>query len=176
MHRPSSGRALVLAATLALGLFVGSLVGGTALANHQFSDVGANSEFHDEISWLVDAGVANGYPDGTFRPSQPVSRQAMAAFLARGLAGPHLVSQTTDPPLGSSWQGSATCPQGEEAIAGGGRMDFAEIFLTDSVPNTEEQATAWAVRFESDDNTPLNPTGMTVWALCRPIPFDEITS
>jgi hypothetical protein len=163
----------VLVATLALGLFVGSLVGGTALANHQFSDVGDNNQFHDEIDWLVDSGIANGFPDGTYRPAQPVSRQAMAAFLARGLAGPHLVSQNSDPALGSTFQGSVLCPEGEQAIAGGGRVNFADIFLTDSVPN-DEQATGWSVRFESDDNAPLNPTGMTIWALCRPAPFSDI--
>jgi hypothetical protein len=33
--------------------------------------------------WMVEAGLANGYPDGTFRATNPISRQAMAAFLFR---------------------------------------------------------------------------------------------
>lgn len=28
-------------------------------------------------------GITTGYPDGTFRPLSPVSRQAMAGFLRR---------------------------------------------------------------------------------------------
>ncbi len=51
-----------------------------------FTDVGGSSPFLTEISWLVWAGIGTGYPDGTFRPTLPVTRQAMAAFLYR-LAG-----------------------------------------------------------------------------------------
>jgi hypothetical protein len=48
-----------------------------------FSDVPAGHPFHDEIAWMASSGVAGGYPDGTFRPTEPVSRQAMAGFLHR---------------------------------------------------------------------------------------------
>jgi len=48
-----------------------------------FSDVTASHPFFDEIAWMTEAGVANGFEDGTFRPSAAVSRQAMAAFLLR---------------------------------------------------------------------------------------------
>src|SRR5690606_30565974 len=42
--------------------------------------------FYDQIMWMADQGITTGYSDGTFRPSAPVSRQAMAAFMFR-LAG-----------------------------------------------------------------------------------------
>jgi hypothetical protein len=48
-----------------------------------FSDVGAGNPFRSEIEWLVEEGIADGYEDGTYRPTTPVSRQAMAAFLHR---------------------------------------------------------------------------------------------
>jgi hypothetical protein len=48
-----------------------------------FSDVPATGTFFHEVEWLTDAGVAEGFADGTFRPAQPVTRQAMAAFLHR---------------------------------------------------------------------------------------------
>jgi hypothetical protein len=38
------------------------------------------------ISSVVEAGVATGFPDGTFRPDAVVSRGQMASFLSRGLA------------------------------------------------------------------------------------------
>jgi hypothetical protein len=56
-----------------------------------FPEVGATHPFCTEISWLVGNGLADGYADGTFRPTAPVSRQAVAAFLARSddaLPGP----------------------------------------------------------------------------------------
>ncbi|WP_298461907.1 amidase family protein [uncultured Cellulomonas sp.] len=63
-----------------------------------FTDVPAGSPFVDAIAWLQDTGVAEGYPDGTFGPAVPISRQAMAAFLHRfdGLAdGPLEARQPT---------------------------------------------------------------------------------
>ncbi|MCC5950899.1 MAG: alpha/beta fold hydrolase [Acidimicrobiia bacterium] len=51
-----------------------------------FSDVDENHPFVAEIMWLATEGIAEGYDDGTFRPTEPVSRQAMAAMLHR-LAG-----------------------------------------------------------------------------------------
>ena len=52
-----------------------------------FTDVGDRHPFCSEITWLVDQGVADGYSDGAYRPTAPVSRQAMAAFLYRSTVG-----------------------------------------------------------------------------------------
>jgi hypothetical protein len=35
------------------------------------------------VEWVVAQQVARGYDDGTYRPTAPVSRGAMAAFLFR---------------------------------------------------------------------------------------------
>lgn len=48
-----------------------------------FSDVPRSSQFYKEITWLASTGVTSGYSDGTFRPLDPVARDAMAAFLYR---------------------------------------------------------------------------------------------
>jgi glucose/arabinose dehydrogenase len=48
-----------------------------------FKDVSTGDVFFGEIEWLVDEGIAGGYPDGRFGPATAVSRQAMAAFLHR---------------------------------------------------------------------------------------------
>jgi hypothetical protein len=48
-----------------------------------FDDVPLSHPFFPEIEWLADSGVGGGFPDGTFRPTASVSRQAMAAFLFR---------------------------------------------------------------------------------------------
>ncbi|OWY61537.1 hypothetical protein B7486_63275, partial [cyanobacterium TDX16] len=51
--------------------------------NPGFPDVSPSHPFFEEIAWLVDAGIADGYADGRFKPSAPITRQAMAAFLFR---------------------------------------------------------------------------------------------
>ncbi|WP_298454952.1 amidase family protein [uncultured Cellulomonas sp.] len=46
-------------------------------------DVPAGSPFDAAIRWMTGAGISTGYSDGTYRPTEPVSRQATAAFLHR---------------------------------------------------------------------------------------------
>jgi len=48
-----------------------------------FSDVPSTHLFAGDIRWWVASGQADGYPDGTFRPTEPVTRQAAAAFFTR---------------------------------------------------------------------------------------------
>ena len=55
-----------------------------------FSDTRSNT-FSTHIAWLAGEEITTGYPDGTFRPSAPVLREQMAAFLYR-LAGSPPVS------------------------------------------------------------------------------------
>ncbi len=52
-----------------------------------YSDVFQDDQFCNDITWLTEEDIANGYPDGSFRPIAPVSRQAMAAFLYRFVTG-----------------------------------------------------------------------------------------
>src|SRR5687767_3133245 len=40
--------------------------------------------FHGQISAIAKAGITAGFPDGGYHPSDPVTRQAMAAFMERG--------------------------------------------------------------------------------------------
>ena len=84
--RPRLGRRTLAATALALVLaLVGGLVGapGAAAATPTFSDVGQGHPFLEEIEWMAAEGLSTGYEDGTFRPGEPVTRQAFAAFLYR---------------------------------------------------------------------------------------------
>jgi hypothetical protein len=47
-----------------------------------FRDYTRSSTFGAQVYRLADEGIIGGWPDGTFRASQPVSRQAFASFLA----------------------------------------------------------------------------------------------
>ena len=55
----------------------------TAPAGSPFGDVATDNQFYREISWLAESGISTGWDDGTFRPVQPVARDAMAAFMLR---------------------------------------------------------------------------------------------
>lgn len=52
----------------------------------RFTDVRPDSWFHPVISAAAGAGLLSGFPDGTFRPQEPVTREQAAAILARVLS------------------------------------------------------------------------------------------
>ncbi len=54
-----------------------------ACTDAPFEDVLAEHPFCGEIAWLAEGGISTGWADGTYRPSEPISREAMAAFLYR---------------------------------------------------------------------------------------------
>jgi phage replication-related protein YjqB (UPF0714/DUF867 family) len=54
-------------------------------ADSAFADVAADHTHADAVARVAAAGIATGFPDGTYRPSVRVSRAQMATFLARAL-------------------------------------------------------------------------------------------
>lgn len=48
-----------------------------------FSDVASNRYFTKAVAWATENGITKGYPDGTFCPDAPVTRQEMVTFLYR---------------------------------------------------------------------------------------------
>lgn len=48
-----------------------------------FSDIKQGDWFHPVVSSAARAGLLAGFPDGTFRPHQPVTREQVAAIMAR---------------------------------------------------------------------------------------------
>src|SRR6056297_3528858 len=57
-----------------------------AFAANPFMDVPMNSWAYDAVSQLASQGVISGYPDGTFKGNQPMTRYEMASIVARALA------------------------------------------------------------------------------------------
>jgi hypothetical protein len=53
-----------------------------------YSDVPPDHVFATPIAWATEEGVITGFPDGTFRPTAPVSRQAAAAMFWRDAGEP----------------------------------------------------------------------------------------
>ena len=48
-----------------------------------FADVGEGLWYSDAVAWAAARGIVNGYPDGTFRPDQPLSTRELAVILYR---------------------------------------------------------------------------------------------
>jgi|GEM_PF-794978 len=63
-----------------------------------FADVATSHPFCGEIAWLKAHGLAGGWSDGTFRPSNAIERQAMAAFLYRGVVRKGMFGELWEPP------------------------------------------------------------------------------
>ncbi|WP_165310896.1 S-layer homology domain-containing protein [Microbacterium protaetiae] len=62
-----------------------------------FSDVPTTAPFYTEVTWLAQTGVTTGYSDGTFRPHNPITREAMAAFLYRSAGKPSFTAAKKSP-------------------------------------------------------------------------------
>lgn len=63
-----------------------------------FTDVTPqNSIFYREIAWAHEEGITEGWPDGTFRPREPINRDAMAAFLYRSEGSPAFTPPASSP-------------------------------------------------------------------------------
>ena len=94
LRRPARRTVAVLLGVLLLA------APAAVLASHQFPDVPDSNPFHDEISAIAEAGITTGFADGGYHPGDPVTRQAMAAFMQRGFGRVGLVVGTT--PMTSS--------------------------------------------------------------------------
>lgn len=81
--RLQSGTALMLALGLTAGAFAPSAppVQAQTRAEVQFSDVSSSYWAQPFITSLAARGVIAGFPDGTFRPDQPVTRAQYAAMV-----------------------------------------------------------------------------------------------
>lgn len=50
--------------------------------NPSFKDVSTSNEYYGAIAALQNAGIINGYPDGTYKPAAPIERNHMAKIIA----------------------------------------------------------------------------------------------
>ena len=48
-----------------------------------FSDVLPDAWYTEAVTWAAENGIVNGYPDGTFRPMSPLTREQMATLFFR---------------------------------------------------------------------------------------------
>lgn len=68
------------------------------------SDVTAFTSHVGDVNWLIDQGVSNGMPDGSFGVGKPVNRQDMAAFLRRVAKNNNVSDAATWKPSDTDWK------------------------------------------------------------------------
>ncbi len=67
-----------------IGRFEERLYGELAVSTEGvFSDVKSGKWYSDYVAWAAEKGVVEGYPDGTFRPNAPVTREEAVTILGR---------------------------------------------------------------------------------------------
>lgn len=70
-----------LGLTVAAALAIGTL--GATAAGAAFSDVPPENQNAEHITSVQEAGIATGFPDGSFRPRQALTRQQAATWIDR---------------------------------------------------------------------------------------------
>lgn len=69
--------------------------GDTTRATSRFVDIPEGAWYLPYVERLADLGVVEAYADGSFRPSEPLSRRDMAVFLTRGFSTISPVAEPT---------------------------------------------------------------------------------
>ena len=102
----ASGVSTTVGQNTDIGTLSFATAGGTGTP--VFTDVPAGSPFATEITWLAEQGISRGWSEAdgstTYRPWEPIHRNAMAAFMYRLAGEPEFtepaVSPFTDVPVG----------------------------------------------------------------------------
>jgi len=137
-----------------------------ALDAPTFSDVPPAHPFRDAVAWAAGEGIVQGDPGGTFRPSAPVSRQALIAFLHRFAGSPApsgpLVG-ISDVPVGHPFADAIAWAVGEGILNG-----YPDGTMRPTSPVTRQAATAALYRLRTQSHladawqTFLDYSGWTV--------------
>ena len=136
--------------------------------DNAYTDVKAGDWFNNAVSTLSNAGIINGYPDGTFRPNAPITRAEMAKVIAmfaelnkdsegfKDIAG-HWAEAYIKLAAGNGW--IAGYPDGtfrpNQDITRAETMTMINRVL-ERVPSTEKHLLAYEVMLTFPDNQPGN--------------------
>ena len=111
-----------------------------------YPDVPTGHPFCKEIRDATLAGVFAGYPDGTFRPANPMTRLAMAMVLARFPDGPMLLAPCVAPPFSDVPVTHPQCAQIQYAKSTGILTGYADGTFRPGDPMTRQAFAAVALR------------------------------
>ena len=85
-------RKRLLVPIIAVTVAVSSIFAPAASANKVFKDVTTQNAYYNVIQNMSNNGIISGYDDGTFKPSQAISRKQAAALVNRAVAVPRVTA------------------------------------------------------------------------------------
>ncbi len=121
-----------------------------------FKDVSTGYTFYDDIHYLVEKEIIQGYPDNTFLPNQGVTRAQAATMIGRalGLNGTKKTTQFKDVPAEMSASGYIQAAANQEIIQG-----FADgTFKPNAIVTRGQLAIFLGRAFELKKNATVNFT------------------
>jgi|GEM_PF-6246254 len=151
-------------------LFARYATGGAALPRcpappvpSPFTDVTWTNAFCEAIAWMKDTGLTTGYPDGSFQPTAPMTRQALAAFLARQAAGGAPIPPCTAAPFTDVPVDHPHCPAIAWLADAGLTRGYADGTFRPASPVTRQAAASQLYQFDLIEEA--GPGSLTLPAL-----------
>jgi hypothetical protein len=140
-----------------------------------FSDVGIEHWARDEIVACVNAGVVSGYGDGTYQPGNPVTRDQMAVYISRALAGgdenvPDFTDTPTFPDVGDTHWALKYVEYAVSCSVVGGYLDGT---YHPEYPVTRDQMAVYVARSICD---PTGEDGLADYVPADPRNFPDVSS
>lgn len=122
----------------------------------QFKDVSTNAYYYNDVQWLVQEGIINGYSDGTYQPNKALTREEAAAMFVRALkidkpANNSSILDKYKDIKQSSWSAADLA-----AFINAGINDDDTSYFYPSAPLTREVMASWLVNafnFKEKNNT-----------------------
>ena len=151
----------------------------TPSGNVKYSDVPAGQWYSDGIAWATEAGIFEGYGDGTFGPNDPITREQLASIFYRyarykgyDISETGDLDQFTDIDEASAWALDAL----KWAVGSGLMHGKGSNKLDPTGTSTRAEIAAMLHRFVSKYNLvpSTNPGGTTNWTPAEsPRTFDN---
>jgi hypothetical protein len=136
------GLVIVGLAVFIYGYATGTFKSSASTMSTSFSDVPSTYWAYTEITTAVQFGYVGGYPDGTYKPTQTVTRDQAAVFVARAVAGND--SWVTTPP---------STPHCSDVPTSNWAYKYIEYLVSQGVINSDCTFVSTDMPFE------YNPTG-----------------
>lgn len=122
----------------------------------QFKDVNQTAYYYNDVQWLVQEGIINGYSDGTYLPNKALTREEAAAMFVRALKLDKPTNTTGILDKYKDIKQSSWSAADLAAFINAGINDDDTSYFYPSAPLTREVMASWLVnafKFNEKNNT-----------------------